>query len=82
MLKIQAILLILMILLTSGCSSDPIVQGKKIQVWKSSTFENGIVRKQDDQVISCFDHRFDGYYCMSEEDLQLLLETYDGCNCK
>ena len=77
-----AILLVLTISLISGCSSDPIVQGRPIKTWKASSFDYAIVRKQDSDMISCLDHKFNEYVCMSEEDLQLLLETYDGCNCK
>lgn len=69
-------------LLIASCSHDVRVKDRDVKLYKASSFDYAIVRKQDDEIVSCLDHKFDDFVCMSKDDLQYLLETYDGCNCK
>lgn len=80
MLK-TVILLSLKMLLIASCSHDVKVKDREVKIYKASSFEYGIERKQDNEIISCLDRKFDDFICMSKDDLQYLLETYDGCNC-
>ena len=81
MLKL-ATLLSLKILLISACSHDVKVKERDIKVFSASSFEYGIERKQDDEIISCLDRKFDNYLCIDKDDLQHMLEVYEGCNCQ
>jgi len=82
LLKTATLLILSLSLITSCSTPDPIIKGEPVQVWKGSSFEYGIIRRQGDNMVSCLDRKFDDYMCMDKDDFKRLLETYDGCNCE
>ena len=66
----RKILLILSVLLMTGSCRTP----KPVKFWAGSTEAMSIVRRQDNDAISCMDARFDEYICIHHEELDALLE--------
>lgn len=78
MQKKLLILLTLKISLISSCAHEDIPK-TDIKVYRGSSEDFALVRKQDNDIKSCFEKSFDDYYCMNSKDFKSFLEKKNKC---
>ena len=79
MRKKTVILLSLKILLISSCAHIEIPVGN-LKVYRGSSENFGLIRKQSNDFISCMEPEVDNFYCMSKEDFKAFMLKQEGCN--
>lgn len=62
----------------SSCGSGP-VPAVDLQLYAGSSEEEGIVRKQANEVIKCSSESINGFVCMSYEDLEEVYLIIQQC---
>lgn len=77
MLRISLILSCILLLGNTSCNN-----GKKnleVKIWAGDSTDGTINRKQENETLSCFDKKFDDYFCVSSEDLVEIWEALNSC---
>lgn len=64
----QKILLILNALLIGSCSTSEVVEPEDLKIYVGSSEDFALVRKQSNEIMSCFEKDIDDMVCMSKKD--------------
>lgn len=60
----------------SSCKDPPPLD---IEIWTGDSVRQSIRRGQDGQEMACFDPSFDGFKCLSDEDVKEIYQAFLQC---